>query len=368
MEEQEQYRRLVERYINNTASREELEVFFNLLEKGVLDAYLQKIPLTEAGAGNAAVPKVKTFKSYSFLRYAVAASVIFAVAVGIFLYKSLVQKAADESKTTAYSIPVAMPGSKKALLTLSNGRTVPLNKTQQIIKEGERTIIQESDKLIYRPEKETGAVSYNTVTTPMGGEYQVVLSDGTAVWLNAGTSLRYPTSFKGAERTVELEGEAYFEVATNKRQPFIVRCGETDVNVIGTHFNVMAYKNEGYLKTTLAEGSVIIRKGGQEQKLKPGEGGITVSGSDKITVAAANVEQDLAWKNGFFQFDKTPLPLIMNQIGRWYDLDIRYAGKAFGKRFVGRIERNTNLSAVLDILRLSDVHFSMAGKTLVVEE
>jgi transmembrane sensor len=196
----------------------------------------------------------------------------------------------------------------------------------------------------------------------------VTLPDGTKVWLNAETSLRYPTTFTGAERNVELTGEAYFEVAKNAKQPFIVRSGDAAVRVLGTHFNIMAYGDEPTLKTTLTEGSVAMSKNGEEVILKPGQGGTVSAGSNQISVAAADVDQDLAWKNGQFYFNKTELTAIMKQLARWYNLEIRYAGKVPKKRFVGKISRYTNLSDVLEVLRLSGVKFSMTGKTLVVEE
>ncbi len=364
------YRQLVERYITNTASEEELQLFFHLLKEGKLDAYLENSPSLKCQLSELAQDQTAVRSHYISPRnYAVAACLLLALGFGIYFIILSSQKSSTVTPSVAVtSLPQASPGSKKATLLLGDGQVVTLNRSNKLLKQGNTKIIQQRDKLIYQADGGSTAVAYNTITTPRGGEYQLQLPDGTVVWLNAGTSLRYPTAFTSSERVVELNGEAYFEVAKNPAKPFIVKVSNASVKVLGTHFNVMAYADDGFSKTTLAEGSVLLHKGAIEEKLKPGEGGVVQQGSDKITVSAANIDQDLAWKDGFFQFDKTDVKTIMNQIGRWYDVDIRYAGTIPQKSFVGRINRNTNLSDVLAVLRLSDVRFSMRGQTLTVEE
>jgi ferric-dicitrate binding protein FerR (iron transport regulator) len=369
MDERRLYGQLVQRYLANTATKEELDLFFHLLEQGKLDAYLQEALLETNGdvpVFPIAAEEKKLARSYKMLRYVVAASLLLAVLTGFLLYRNnpVSEKPTAQSTT---NLPQAAPGTRKAILTLSDGQSIQLGGDPQNINDGGAAITTNNSEVVYTTTKQT-AVAYNTIATPKGGEYQVTLPDGTQVWLNAETSLRYPTSFTGSERRVELTGEAYFEVAKNAKQPFIVQSGETVVKVLGTHFNIMAYPDESIQKTTLTEGSVALSKGGGHEILKPGQAGTIAHGTNNIVVASTDIEQDLAWKNGNFYFQKTELSTIMKQLARWYDLEIRYSGTVPKKRFVGKISRYTNLSDVLDVLRLSDIKFSMTGKTLTVEE
>lgn len=352
------YKTLVQRYLDNTASKEELEVFFHLLQEGKLDSYLR-----EAGRQTNPQPKLARV-----IRFSIAAAFIFTVSTGIYFFLNNKGAASAPTATVQNTIqPQAAPGGKKAVLTLSDGRQLDLEKVAQTIHDGSAEIIPNNEGLVYQSASGTTPL-YNTITTPKGGEYQLTLPDGSQVWLNAESSLHYPTAFTGAERIVTLTGEAYFEIAKKNGQPFIVQAKNAAVKVLGTHFNVMAYNDEPFLKTTLEEGAVLVQQNGRSARLSPGQGGTIANGSDNISVEPANVEQDLAWKNGKFYFNKTELETIMKQIGRWYDLDIHYAGPIPKKRFVGKISRHTNLSDVLDVLRLSEVKFSMTGRTLTVQE
>jgi transmembrane sensor len=371
MDNHQKYELLVQRYLDNTATQEELELFFHLLREGKLDDHLDKI----SSAPQHATP-VFPLKSapaagrptYSLVRYSVAASLILFISAGIYLVLRKTGTTPSQDATAKnITTPVAVPGTKKATLLLSDGRTIALDKADQTIRDGNTEIVAKDNSLVYQANAQAGN-SYNTITTPKGGEYQLTLPDGSVVWLNAESSLRYPVAFTGAERIVELKGEAYFEVAKNAAQPFIVQSKQAAVKVLGTHFNVMAYDDENYMKTSLEEGSVLVMKNGQQQVLKPGEGATIADGGNSIAVASADLTHDLAWKNGQFYFNKTELTTIMKQIARWYDLEIRYSGTVPQQRFVGRISRNTNLSDVLDLLRLSEVKFSMTGKTLIVEQ
>jgi transmembrane sensor len=363
MQDPQLYKKLVQRYLNNTATAEELELFFHLLQQGALDGLLEEASLKDAGQpATPVVPMAGNIqrRSRAFIRYVVAASLVLALATLASLYLTR-NAGAEKPVAQVTTAPQAEPGTKKATLVLSNGTSVALGANNQTIRDGQTAISAQNNNLVYE-------AATNTIATPKGGEYQVTLPDGTKVWLNAETSLRYPTIFTGPERTVDLTGEAYFEVAKNAAQPFIVRSGQATVKVLGTHFNIMAYKDEPFTKTTLAEGSVAMAGNGAQVILKPGQGGIISDGSNSVSVAAADVDLDLAWKNGQFYFNKTELSAIMKQLARWYDLEIRYAGQIPAKRFVGKISRYTNLSEVLDVLRLSGVKFSMTNKTLIVEE
>ncbi|MGV3509862.1 MAG: FecR family protein, partial [Sphingobacteriaceae bacterium] len=208
-------------------------------------------------------------------------------------------------------------------------------------------------------------VLYNTLSIPRGGQYKVVLPDGTQVWLNAASSLKYPTAFNGNERVVQLEGEAYFEVAKNAAQPFRVEVKDVKVTVLGTHFNINGYTDEAHIKTTLLEGSVKISKGPVQQLLHPGEQAITGK-SSTIEVVKANSDEVLAWKNGYFNFHRSNLQEVMRQLSRWYDVDIKYEGKVPDREFGGEISRNSKASEVLKILELSDVHFRIEGEHIIV--
>jgi ferric-dicitrate binding protein FerR (iron transport regulator) len=210
-------------------------------------------------------------------------------------------------------------------------------------------------------------ISYNTLSTPRGGQYQLVLPDGSKVWLNASSSIHFPTAFAGHERNVELTGEAYFEIAKNKQKPFHVNVNGMQVEVLGTHFNVNAYGDEGAIKTSLLEGSVKIKKGNISGLLKPGQQGVLKKNSTDLEIKNADMNEAIAWKNGLFEFDGADIKSIMREIGRWYDVDVVYAGKVPDRRFEGKISRDAQLSDVLKILALSNVKFSVEGKKIIVQ-
>ena len=212
------------------------------------------------------------------------------------------------------------------------------------------------------------AIRYNTITTLRGGQYQVILPDGTKVWLNAASSLKYPTEFRGKERNVELTGEAYFEVAKNATMPFHVQSAGQTVRVLGTHFNINAYEDEGVIKTTLLEGSIQITYQQAKVLIKPGEQARVVAGSPDKIIVDENADTDgaVAWKDGYFQFNHADIRTVMRQISRWYDVTVKYEGSVSSKDFGGAIERNLKLSQVLHILEKSQVHFVINGKEVVV--
>lgn len=263
-----------------------------------------------------------------------------------------------------------LPGKNQALLTLADGSQVVLGEasTGQLALQGNSKVIKsENGQLQYQStgNSEKHTVLYNTLSIPRGGQYKLVLPDGTAVWLNAASSLKYPTSFTGKERIVQLEGEAYFEVAKNPGQPFKVEVKDVQITVLGTHFNINAYNDEAHIKTTLLEGSVRISKGSVQKLLQPGEQAISGK-SSSIEIVKANFDEVLAWKNGYFNFHRSNLPEVMRQLSRWYDVDIRYEGRIPDREFGGEISRNSNASEVLKILELSNVHFRIEGKHIVV--
>ena len=213
------------------------------------------------------------------------------------------------------------------------------------------------------PAGTTTPVEYNTMTTPRGGQYQLQLPDGTKVWLNAASSITYPTLFAGGERRVEVRGEAYFEVVKDPKMPFRVslpeqasKQGAQEIEVLGTHFNVNGYRDEPALTITLLEGAVKI----DASVLKPGEA------YSNGKVKKVNTEEAVAWKNGYFQFEQADIRTVLRQLARWYDVEVRYEGKIPERKFGGDIQRDSNLSDVLKGLELSQVHFRLEGRILTI--
>lgn len=260
------------------------------------------------------------------------------------------------------------PGSNKARLTLANGSVVELNESTDgtIAQEGGTKVSKQKAALIYNAGASTGKAAINILTVPRGGNYQVVLPDGTKVWLNAASELKYPTAFTGRERTVSITGEGYFEVAKNAAKPFIVKTGRLQVEVLGTQFNMMAYEEEQTIKTTLLEGSVKVITPYGSSMLQPGEQAqLGMDGVVKV-VPVTDANQVIAWKNGFFSFRKADIATIMREISRWYDVDIQYEGSITKRRFTGKVLRSYNLSETLSVLEASDLHFRLEGKQITV--
>jgi transmembrane sensor len=324
-------------------------------------------------------PKVFNIKR-GYSRFAAAAVILTMIGAGsyIFLFKKQVTEPAhaETAKAKPRDLP---PGRDAAVLTLGDGRTIILDSTRGTIsQQGNATVINLNGQVSYAntaKDKPT-AVVYNTISTARGNQYQLILADGSKVWLNSASSLRFPTSFTGDRREVELDGEGYFEVAKNASKPFHVKTSSQDIEVLGTHFNVNAYNDETATKTTLLEGSVKVRqwsmvngqlKTGNEAMLKPGEQAVLSGAYSPFTIdRSPDIDQVMAWKNGWFEFDKTDIKAIMRQISRWYDVDVRYETKIDSQTYGGRISRNINLSNILKMLELYGVHCKLEGKTLTV--
>lgn len=289
---------------------------------------------------------------------AAAASVL--LAIGLLTFKKDTPPAPS---VVAMKVHDVQPGGNKAVLQLGNGQTVTLGKADTTLDEDGAKIRQQQGALVY-DEKE-GAVQYNTLTTPRGGQFQLVLADGTAVWLNASSSIRFPTRFSGKERIVELTGEGYFEVAKDQHKPFRVKVNGVEIAVLGTHFNVMGYK--GITRTTLAEGSVKIQLADNRSwLLKPGQQG-TVKENKEVNIAATDVEKALAWKNGVFYFKDDAITDIVEQLARWYDVDIQLKGNVPAKQISGNIRRQATLSQVLEMLNyVSGAKYTLEDKQVTV--
>jgi ferric-dicitrate binding protein FerR (iron transport regulator) len=265
-----------------------------------------------------------------------------------------------------------LPGGNKAVLTLANGKTITLDSAKNglLANEGNAHIKKTHDgQLVYEGGKNEAAdvpAAMNTVSTPRGGQYQLVLDDGSKVWLNSASSLSFPATFKGATREVEITGEAYFEVAKNAKMPFKVKVNNTVVEVLGTHFNIMAYNDEDAMKTTLLEGSVKISNKQFSGLLKPGQQALLKqNGPIKIT-DEADADDAVAWKQGIFQFRDASIEAIMRQAARWYDVQVSFAGKIPAKEFTGRISRNVKASELMGMLKYMGVNFKIEDKHITV--
>ena len=264
-----------------------------------------------------------------------------------------------------------LPGSNRAELILDDGSAVNLDSVQNgtIAFQGNADVKNVNGRIIYvtgNRERMAPSTTYNTLRTPKGGFYQLTLSDGTKLWLNAASSLRYPVAFTDKDRTVELKGEAYFEVAKDASRPFRVKVNDMAVEVKGTHFNVMAYDNETSVKTTLLEGSVQVSGTGYNALLRPGQQAKLTANNKLEILDDVNTEQVVAWKNGYFHFDRAGLEVLMRQIERWYDVDVVYEGRIQQRSFGGKISRSSNIQDVLKILELSKVSFRIQDKKIIV--
>jgi len=332
-----------------------------LLLKRLKEAMLQKKQPTG---------KLRSIKRYFWLA---AASVILIVG-GSYLYlfnsnkKGTIIAAGTIKEQTKADLS---PGGNKAVLTLADGSTIDLDSAGngKLGQQGNADILKvKTGELSYNNEKSSEAkIVYNTLSTPKGGQYQVTLSDGTQVWLNAASSIRFPTSFIENQRQVEVTGEAYFEVAKNKEKPFIVHANGAQVEVLGTHFNVNAYGDEPEVKTTLLEGSVKISKGNNSNLMKPGQQSVVSNNNGDIYLKNdIDIDEVMAWKNGGFNFNDADIPSIMREIARWYDVEVTYEGTIPTDHFTGKMTRNTNASNVLKILSLSDEHFRIEGRKIIV--
>lgn len=315
--------------------------------------------------------------------YWAAAVLLFALAGSITYYMF---------KNDARSIPVAKtaterykndiaPGKNGAILTLSDGTTINLDTAQNglLAVQGKTKLTAADGAINYEKTKATGKEPlYNIISTPRGRQFKIVLCDGTKVWLNAASSIRYPAVFEGLQRKVQVTGEAYFEVAPaytkspKEKLPFIVQFTTPsgysgEVNVLGTHFNLNAYAEETTVKTTLLEGSVKIALDNNESALlRPGEQvGIGKNGKMKVS-GDVDVDAVMAWKNGYFSFNKTDMATLMREISRWYDVEVEYAGAIPDRKFGGEISRSSNASDVLKIMEESKVFFKIEGKKIIV--
>jgi transmembrane sensor len=324
--------------------------------------------------------KAKHYRIFSW-KMTVAATVLIALSAGLYFYiNTTTGQGVANHKNKNYKNDIA-PGSNKAYLTLADGSRLTLNDQAngKIAEQAGISITKTKDgQLIYTiqnqpssPEaKQLSKVVFNSISTPRGGQYQINLPDGTKVWLNASSSLKYPAMFSGRERGVELTGEAYFEVAENKSMPFQVKSYGQTVEVLGTHFNINAYADEHTIKTTLLTGSVKVTTGRSHKIISPGQQTQVAfaSADKKITVVNdIDIEETIAWKDGYFKFNED-LESIMRKISKWYDVEVVYQiDKSEPLLFGGKISRSKHVSAVLKIMESTgNIKFKIEGRRIIV--
>jgi ferric-dicitrate binding protein FerR (iron transport regulator) len=305
------------------------------------------------------------------LKYAAAAAVILIGGITGMYAIFHGPKRMDPAQTAVSRHPVNTiePGSTRAILQLGDGAEIQLDSAHNgsLAQQGGTKIIKvQAGSLVYQTgTSNNDQISYNTLVIPRGGYYNVTLPDGTKVWLNAASSLRFPSSFSGNSREVELHGEAYFEVAANKKMPFYVSINQTSVQVLGTHFNINGYDDEGSIRTTLLEGAVKFRYGSDEKLIRPGQEAIYSRQARSATVQQADTNQVMGWKNGFFEFDNLDLPAIMRLIARWYNVDVSYHSTR-KIELTGSLSRRSKLEEVLQLLEKNGVHVTVNDRTIIV--
>ena len=369
---------LVEKYLNGSASPEELNAIENYYahfsrDPDITDSLNQeKISALKASLRQKIDTKINRAQKqviplYKRRSFQVAASILLFLMTGLFITNKL-KKAPAKFQAENYDLA---PGSNKAILILADGSKIDLaaEKNGTLKTQPGSQVIKQNEQLTYSTKggKTVAEVTYNTLATPRGGQYEVILADGTKVWLNAASSLKFPTAFTGGERVVELSGEAYFEVIHNSKQPFKVKTANQIVQDIGTQFNVNCYGDEDVAATTRVEGSVKILDAGKQTMIKPGQQYLTKANAVPEVRNDVDIDEVTAWKNGMFQFNHADIKTIMRQISRWYNVEVEYSGGVPASTYHGRISRNSNASAVLKILELSGIDFTIERGKIIVK-
>lgn len=381
------YEQLLQQYLNGACSKEEIEILFDYLNttgarRPLLAAVRQEFDRVMSEQHDVPVEigdriearllqeinrnKVVPMRSSHYLRWGAAAAVLLLVSATLlfFISRSPVVPTSVPSSVAA----VGAPGRNSAILTLSDGSVIALDSTgSQVIEQGDVKVQQHNGQLLY--ELATAAspvVNYNLLAVPRGGQFKVVLPDGSRVWLNAASSLRYPTAFPSRHRTVEIQGQAYFEIKPIPDQPFIVKVNNMEVVVLGTSFDVMAYADEPVVRTTLVEGAVKVKSGDTEERLLPGQAASVNNITGIFTIQAADLREATAWKTGFFNFENVSLGSVLKQLCRWYDVAADYQSIPDGNRFGGYISRSLPLQEILPMLETDKVKLKLEGRTIKV--
>lgn len=392
MEHRHNLEELFVKYIKNECTEEELRFLLehlksednkvlleNLIDSGLKEAVPEKFtdqPAVQRRIADARKEIHKrTFQKKTSFKLSVwnpvfaAASIILCIGTALYFYT-----ANEPVKKPAVRTAAIVQGGDKAILTLSDGSIISLTDKQDgnisnqpgitITKTADGEIVYKTQEVLAENTNSINQEKYNTITTPRGGKFSVVLPEGTRIWLNAASSISYAANF--SERSVILTGEAYFEVAKNKGKPFKVVTGNQTLEVLGTHFNISSYPDEPLIKTTLIEGSVRVNGKG-EAILKPGEQSQTNHNADSFSIVNIDPDAEIAWKNNLFFFENESIKEIMLQIARWYDVEVVYKDNVSHKKVWGSITRFSEISKVLDILELTGkIHFKVEGRRITV--
>jgi transmembrane sensor len=396
----EQLEELYHKYVQNQCTQQELDALINELgteggnvqEETImqlfnatwdgLDVFPDKYQLPALSLPQEITYETPVVNMYTvkrrWMRVAAAASVL--LVLGAAAYWLIRTRETKPGTTTIATTKDISPGGNKAILILADNSTIVLDSAAngKLAQQGTAIVTKSNDgQLSYASSslptsrEGRGEVKFNTLRTPRGGQYQLVLPDGSKVWLNAASSITYPTAFPGKERKITIDGEAYLEVVHNAAKPFKVEANGTEVEVLGTHFNVHAYNDEPAEKITLIEGRVKVKSAiGSRQSaiLEPGEQAELIADS-RLTIHDKNninIEEVLAWKNGQFLFDNASIESIMKQIERWYDVEVVYEGPRPEGHFRGKIPRNVMASEMLKIIEASGVHFKIENKKIII--
>lgn len=394
--------RLFQKYINNECSPAEIEIlllyFSNTKNEHFLKSLIEKNSLPDDGmiedtdhssllnetfdkiksaiANNKKQEQAIIIPLYKKFWFRAGAAVVMLFLIGTIVFYML---HSQKEKLVAVVEKIQppkdiQPGKSNAVLTLSNGTQIVLDNAGNgtLAQQGSMKILKMNGQIAYtRGNANPGAKPvYNTITTAKGNEYQLILSDGSQVWLNAASSIRFPIAFTGNERKVEITGEAYFEVAHNPAKPFKVdfktaKNGNGEIEVLGTHFNVNTYADEQDVKTTLLEGSVKISNAIKSERLTPGEQATLTAAGIKLK-KDVDVSQIIAWKDGYFLFNNTDIQTIMRQVARWYDVKVNFVGRIPSDGFTGKISRNVPLSKFLKVLELNDLKVRTEGRNVTL--
>jgi hypothetical protein len=383
-------------YYNGTATQAERDELFEIINSSATDAELASViqeawdklddqgPLFDRDKSedmlarilrtNAeqSVPIPVKNNNLPWRRLGFAASLLFLVGFGAYMYSNQKKQVVTKKIIAKTNLKNdALPGSNKAVLTLASGKSITLDSAQNglLAQQGTTRINKtRNGQLVYEAGTNAEAPVINTISTPRGGQYQLVLPDGSKVCLNSASSLSFPTRFTGKTREVTITGEAYFEVTKNAQMPFRVKSDNTTVEVLGTHFNIMAYNDEAEMKTTLLEGSVKISNGTASGILKPGQQAVLNKAGRLKVLSDVDVDDEIAWKDGIFQFRDAGIDAIMRQAARWYDVEVTYEGKIPQREFTGRISRNVKASELMNMLGYAGVKFNIEDKRITIQQ
>jgi transmembrane sensor len=411
----EQLEELYNKYIQNKCTHQECEALINELgaspENGMneevisqlfnatwegLDVFPDKYQLPELTIAQETAYETPVIETYAvkrrWMRMVAAASIL--LILGAAAYWLVRTRETVLPATPVATIKDISPGGNRAILTLANNSTIILDSAAngKLAQQGNANIIKQNDgQLIYKQVDATSGkpltidhspLTYNTLRTPRGGQYQLVLPDGSKVWLNAASAITYPTAFTGKERKITIDGEAYLEVAHDAGKPFKVQANGTEVEVLGTHFNVHAYSDEDALKVTLLQGSVKVVKrqsafakasadkssigNRQSAILKPGQQAVLATHSPLTINHSPDIEEVMAWKNGLFRFNNADIESVMKQVERWYDVEVVYEGPKPEGHFRGKVPRNVMASEMLKIIEASGVKCTIKNKKIII--